>query len=270
MFNLNFSFLKDTYVNEEKLHKENIVINTNLPVYITLSTIPGRIPNTAIIIKHFLKKVSGFEKIIVNIPYRYKRFPNLRPNISDFDDINDPRFILNRCQDDGPITKMTGSLDLIPPKSITIICDDMCYNLNAFKEIAEKQDLEPHKAFSFYVYKFNNGGTDALVPQGADIISVNSKSLINFKKWKEDLMDTLKLKSYRKTKCFFVDDLVIGWYFQVMGIKMEQVDKNYKNSYITDCEISRQSDNLNNQKGENSRENAMNTCYLDLNTFNPL
>ena len=30
------------------------------------------------------------------------------------------------------------------------------------------------------------------------------------------------------------------------------------------------SDNLNRQTGKNSRENTMNSCYIDLNKYNPL
>ena len=261
---------KTPYVDQHKLYQNNVVINTKLPVYITLSTIPSRMANTAVLIQHFLNKVSGFKKIIVNIPYRYERWPNMVPNVSVFDHINDPRFILNRCQDDGPLTKLIGSIDLIPPKSITIVRDDMCYDLTAFKDIAERQDVNPNKAFSFYVYDFNNGGNDVLVPQGADLISVYSYNLINFKKWLGNFIKTLELKEYRNTKCFFVDDLVIGWYFQVMGIKLKQMDRRHRMIYINDCEFSNQSDNLNRQKGENSRTNTMNSCYVDLNTFNPI
>ncbi len=39
-------------------------VETNLPVYITLSTIPPRLSNTIKIVVHMLKHVEGIEKVI--------------------------------------------------------------------------------------------------------------------------------------------------------------------------------------------------------------
>lgn len=262
---MNFSFL-----NTSKLDKEHVHINTRLPVYITMTTIPSRMSNTIKIIKHFLKYVTGFEKIILNVPFQYNRWPDYK--ISIHNSINDPRFTLNRTQDYGPITKLLGSINIIPDESITIICDDMCYKLNAFKDIAEKQDQNLRKSFSFYIYPYkNNKGTrNVMVPQGADLISTYTKNLDHFPQWFNSFKKFHHIDHYFTNECFFVDDQVIGWYFQSHGIPMEQVDRKHRMIYIKDCDISNKSDNLNNQKGKNSRENTMNKCYSALNAYYPI
>ncbi len=108
-----------SFVDTTKLDYSKTIINTNLPVYITMTTIPSRFKNTIKIIKHFLKHVTGFEKLILNIPYKYHRWPHFKIDTSQID-IADRRFILNRTKDYGPLTKLVGSLHIIPDESITI------------------------------------------------------------------------------------------------------------------------------------------------------
>lgn len=257
-----FNLLKT--LDETKLDHEKINIQTVYPVYITMSTIPSRMKNTFKIIKHFLQHTTGIEKLILNVPYKYNRFPYLTIDCNH--DIDDPRFILNRTEDQGPLTKILPSLDIIPNNSIVIICDDMCYKLKAFKDIAEIQDREKHRAFSFYVYPYGN----VRVPQGADLISSYSNNLRNFKDWFNSFKQKLNIKDYFSSPCFFVDDQVIGWYFQNMGIPMLQVERKHRMIYIKDCDKGVSSHNLNNQKGKNSRDNTMKGCYKELQKAYPL
>lgn len=262
MFNL-FKTLDET-----KLDPEFIEIRTSLPVYITMSTIPSRMKNTFKIIDHFLKHVTGFEKLILNIPYKYSRFPHLI--IDTTHNIKDSRFILNRTEDIGPLTKFLPSIPLIPENSITIICDDMCYKLDAFKDIAALQDHERNKSFSFYVYPYSvDNKTPVHVPQGADLISTYSRNVSNFQEWYNKFRDELKIKKYYNSPCFFVDDQVIGWFFQYNNIPVIQVDRKHRNIYIKHCDRTTTSNNLNKQKGKHSRENTMKGCYQDLDKVYP-
>lgn len=261
-----------SYVNNNKLDPTYVKINTRLPVYITLTTIPSRLPNTIKIIKHFLSRVTGFEKIILNVPNQYNRWKLYSPPQNIDQEINDPRFVLNRCDDHGPLTKLLPSLPLIPKESITIIADDMCYTLKAFKDIAEKQDRVLNKSFSFYVYPYKNetGSKNVYVPQGADLISIYTKNLDHFPSWFHNFKIKSGFKQYFDSPCFFVDDQLIAWYLQTHNIKIEQVDRRHRNIYIKDCAIAKTSDNLNKQKGNNSRENTMDKCYTQLNNYYPL
>ena len=254
------------YVNNDKLDKSNIVIRTRVPVIITMSTIPARLPNTFKIIKHFLEHVQGIDKFILNIPYRYLRWPDLNVNVKH--SITDPRFILNRCDDMGPLTKFLPTLNLVPDNAIIIIRDDMCYKLDAFKDIAERQDAYRDRAFSFFVYDYkptNSFGQSISVPQGADLISMTTGLVKNFPVWFQHFLDRYNIKNYKDSSCFFVDDLVIGNYFNDMRIPMEQYERKHRNIYIKDCEVSDTSQNLNKQKGKNERNTVMSGCYFQLN-----
>lgn len=261
MFNNLFKTLDET-----KLDDTYININTHLPVYITMSTIPSRMKNTFKIVEHFLKYVSGFEKLIINIPKKYNRWPLMPVTVNN--SINDGRLVINRCEDYGPLTKFLPSIPMIPPNSITIVCDDMCYKLNSFKDIAEIQDQDRRKSFSFYVYPY--GDKPVMVPQGADLISMYSGNAKKFPEWYKMFLDKMKLKSYYDSPCFFVDDQVIGWYFQYQYIPMVQVERKHRNIYIKDCDKTSDVNNLNMQKGKNSRDNTMNGCYSQLSKTFPL
>ena len=264
-----------SYIDKRKLDYNYVKIETDLPVYITLSTIPSRMKNTIELIKHMLKYVSGYDKIILNIPYKYNRFPEYK--VSVIHDIKDPRFILNRTQDYGPLTKIIGALKIIPDESITIIADDMCYKLNAFKDIAEKQNLNLGKAYSFYVYPYSakdsSMGRNVMVPQGADLISSYTRNYSDFIGWFNEYLRNqgiTDIQKYIENPCFFVDDQLIGWYFQTHNIPMEQVERKHRNIYIRGCDVANKADNLNNQTGQKSRENTMNQCYHNLNRYYPL
>lgn len=265
-----------SYINKFKLDYSKINIQTNAPVYITMSTIPSRMKNTMELIRHFLKHVNGFEKFILNVPYKYNRWPDFKINISDT--IKDPRFILNRTDDQGPLTKIVGSLPIIPEDSITIICDDMCYKLNAFKDIAERADKERHKSFSFYVYPYNGNGdsenkfgnTSVMVPQGADLICTYTRNFSHLINWFNNFKQTLNITNYFTNECFFVDDQLLGWYFQTHNIPLEQVERRHRNIYIRGCDNADKRDNLNRQTGDKSRENTMSKCYSHLNNYYPI
>jgi hypothetical protein len=256
-------------LDETKLDNNHVDIDTHLPVYVTMSTIPSRMNNTFKIVKHFLNNVHGnLAKVIINIPYKYNRWP-LHPVIIKHD-INDSRFLINRTEDYGPLTKFLPSLSIIPENSITIICDDMCYKLDAFKDIAELQDNNRNKSYSFYVYPYGEKfGVPVLTPQGADLISMYTRNAQMFPQWFDDMKKSLKLSRYYNSPCFFVDDQVIGWYFQYNGIPLIQVDRKHRNIYIRDCDKSSKHDNLNMQTGKNSRDNTMKGCYNELNKVFP-
>ena len=259
-------------MDESKLDRTNIQINTHLPVYITMSTIPSRMKNTLRIIKNFMEHVRGFEKLILNVPYRYNRWPEMH-NIDISHDILDGRFMINRTKDYGPLTKFLPVIEdnLVPQNAILIVCDDMCYKLDAFRDIATIQDRHIYDSFSYYVYPFNlNKGYDVYVPQGADLISMYTNNVLGFPAWFQELKNKLGVKSYFESPCFFVDDQVIGWYMQYMNIPMRQVERKHRNIYIKDCDKSKESDNLNKQTGSRSRVNTMNGCYRDISKIFPL
>jgi len=256
-----------SWLNIDKLDKTEVRIQTNLPVYISMSTIPARLNNTIELINHTLKYVKGLTKLILNLPYSYRRFPEFKINERRIrEKIKDTKFYLNRCQDYGPLTKFLPSLAILPNNSILIVCDDMCYSMTAYKDIAERQDSQINKSFTYFYYPYSQPSIERIVnvPQGADMISFYTNNLREFPEFFTSFLKKMKIEEYYKNSCFFVDDLIIGFYLQYIGIPIQQVDPTHRMIYIKNCENAPKKYNLNAQKGQRSRENTMKMCYKDL------
>jgi len=264
---MTLSILSPSYLDEAKLDTHDVRIQTHLPVYISMSTIPSRLNNTIKIIKNTLKHLSGIEQLILNVPYQYYRFPEFKVDENYIrNEITDNRFYLNRTRDYGPLSKLLPTLSLIPDNSILIICDDMCYKLSSFKDIAEKQAQYLNRSFTYFYYPYsqNNYNHTINVPQGADMISFYTRNIQSFPEWFSGYLKTLGIDRYFDNPCFFVDDQVIGFFLQYMSIPIQQVDPGHRMIYIKHCDNAPKKDNLNKQIGKNSRENTMKYCYQDL------
>jgi hypothetical protein len=234
-----------------KLDNVKTHINTVYPVYISMTTIPPRLENTLKIIKNTLKHMDGIEKIILNIPIKWKNFSEnkqLNNNI-----INDTRFKLNIIQEDyGPITKIIPTLDITPKECILIVCDDECYHHEAYKFLAEKQDKHHDKTFTYYKYNYD----DLTVPQGVDMISFWKPNLDGLRDYWE--------KTLGNEYCFYVDDLVIGGYLRSKGVEVVQEKRKWKWPFIPNCLEVKDNESLYNKKGKYSRNNSMKKCMLFL------
>lgn len=232
-------------------------IETESPVYISLTTIPSRIRNTVEIIKNTLKHLSGFQKLILNVPVSYKKFKitdEFHECVKQLSNIRDSKFILNRTQDLGPITKLVGALSIIPEKCILIICDDDCYHHEAFKLIAEAQDSHHQNSFTFWKYTYPQMSTKKVdVPQGVDMISFWKPNLQGFQKYIQPLI---------RSPCFYVDDLVIGKFMQNNNIQIIQLERKWKWPFIPNCLSSNKNDeSLYGKTGNNSRAISMMKCF---------
>lgn len=236
------------------MDKNIVSIKCIYPVWISMTTIPSRMENTYKIINGILSNVSGFDRIVLNIPYKYKRFNINEDMVRKFQNINDTRFTINRTQDYGPITKILPTLDIVPRESIILICDDDCYHYEAFKIAAEAQERERSKSFTFWRYRFKNLD----IPQGVDIITFWRPNMNGFQEYAN--------RALKNKHCFYVDDMIIGGYLSKNGIKIEQLDRKWKWPWIPNCfNQGSTSDSLYGLGGSYSRKNSSNICYKHLN-----
>jgi len=245
-----------------------MIINTTRPVILSFTTIPERIQKSTAIVKDILTNIDGFEYLIVNIPKIYKTFSwNLSDkDLEELKNIRDRRLIINRTDDYGPLTKLLGTLQRFPIKdAILIIFDDNFYHHEAFKIIAEKQDENTNKSFTYYKYKYNNEpllGSAAKrcidVAQGVDMISFWLSNLQHFR----DYYNQIKHNKY----CFYVDDLVISNYLKEQNIPIEQLQRKWKWAWKQDDSApTGRVFELFKIKGIYSRDNSMRMCYNELN-----
>lgn len=227
-------------------------------IVISLTTIPERIENTRKIIQSELSELSGNYVIVLNLPLKYNKFDidsKFKTEVQKLEKIQNKHFILNRCQDYGPLTKLLPTLSLnFPRETILIVRDDNCYHNEAFMIIAKKQMTDFSKTFTYYAYEYE--GT--LIPQGVDIISFYKPNLNGFIEYANNAL--------KNDYCFHVDDMIIGNFLQQNGIVVEKIERKWKWPWKIDCFNSDKFKfSLFDKKGEYNRENSNKKCNKFLN-----
>ena len=91
---------------------------------ITLTTIPSRLKDINKTIESIEKQTVKPDKIFINIPNEYYRFPNIKILDEELDIIKSKLVEVNRCKDYGPATKIMGSLNKVRDYDCAIIIDD--------------------------------------------------------------------------------------------------------------------------------------------------
>jgi len=170
---------------------------------ISMSTIPSRIKNVHEVIANINKQTLKPNKIYLNIPYVYKRFPNEIINEKDIKDLNHENLEVIRCHDFGPGTKIMGSIQNVKNYDCVIILDDdHIYDKNIC-EIFLKGFQNEKINYSFYLNKIFN----IKMGQCADGFLINT-----------DLLDDIEnfYEKYVKNNAnmFHDDDLWLAIYLQ--------------------------------------------------------
>ena len=170
---------------------------------VSMSTIPSRIEKISEIIDNLNKQTLKPEKIYLNIPYKYQRFPDQTINEKDLIKLNYKNLEINRCEDFGPGTKIMGSIEKVRNYDCVILLDDdhlydenMCH---FFLKAFEKEQIN----YSIYlnkIFKIKMG-------QCSDGFLMNTKLLDNIEKFYE------KFVKYNKNM-FLDDDLWLAIYLQ--------------------------------------------------------
>ena len=168
---------------------------------VSLTSIPPRFETLEKTIRSINSQTKKPQKIFLNIPLKYKRYPESKYNILRLEK-NFENLKIIRCNDYGPGTKLLGSLKyLMDYDYVVLIDDDHIYNkdmLNIFNKEALK-DLD--KAYSFCVYNIE----DCKVGQGADGFMINTIFL-------KEILKFFNKFVLNNKKLFFNDDLWISIY----------------------------------------------------------
>ena len=181
---------------------------------VSLTTIPPRFDTIKKTIDSINKQTKKPDKIFLNIPYDYKRYPKKNLDISKLENIFENLKIV-RCKDYGPGTKLLGSLKYLSKYDyVVLIDDDHIYNkdmLNIFYQEALK---DMNKVYSFCVFNIE----DCKVGQGADGLLINTVFLKNILFFFDKAVKENK-------KLFFNDDLWISIYLNKI------LKKDFKNLF---------------------------------------
>jgi hypothetical protein len=176
---------------------------TNTNFCVTFTTIPSRIKTIKKTIESIEKQTLKPNKIFLNIPNEYYRFPKIEIIDSDIKNLETNLVEITRCDDFGPATKIMGSLEKIKKYDCSIIIDDDHIYNSRFCEIFIKEFEKEKKNYSFYLQKI----FDIKMAQCADGFLINNENL--------DLIESFYYKFVKKNKNLFLDDdLWISIYLQ--------------------------------------------------------
>ena len=159
------------------------------------------------------------DKIFLNLPYKFKRFPNYSFNENQISVLEKLGIEIVRCEDYGPSTKLMGSLSHIKDFDCVIILDDdHIYQKDIF-EIFINEFKKNKNNFSYYVQKV----FELNMGQGADCILINTKDLNKIENFYRDYVKNNK-------NLFLNDDLWISIYLQfIANNKIINLSDLYKN-----------------------------------------
>ena len=170
---------------------------------VTFTTIPSRIKTLGKTIESINNQTLKPNKIFLNIPYEYHRFPNAKILDRDIKNINYNLVEINRCEDFGPATKIMGSLEKIKKYDCAIIIDDDHIYNNKFCEIFINEFEKRNENYSYYIQKI----FDINMAQCADGFLINCKYLDKIKQFYEQHVKN-------NNNMFMDDDLWISIYLQ--------------------------------------------------------
>ena len=172
---------------------------------ISFSSIPSRFESIKKVVDSLNLQTTKPCKIFLNIPYNYKRFPNIKDlNLDIFKDIKDDNLEIIRCEDYGPGTKLLGSINLLKNFDYVILVDDdHCYHPRMCEIFNKYFNLDNEQAYSFFTVKIY----DLVMGQGADGFLINSNHL-------EGILDFYNkyVKNYKY--CFLNDDFWISLFLK--------------------------------------------------------
>lgn len=220
----------------------------NISVYISMTTIPSRFKFLVETVEKLLCQTMKPQKIIINIPKKYRRFPNIEYNIPQ-ELLDNHDVIVNIIDEDyGPITKILPALSIVQNSDdlIVIVDDDVEYPNNLIEELYRNS-----KDRSFECVVGLSGLN--ILRKGMDIIRTKRhlkkiKILEGFAgvmfvrgMFKDDFVDYVKCVT-QNDHCFRCDDLIIHNYLD----KYEKIIINDEKISIRKIKINQLDDPLSN------------------------
>lgn len=180
---------------------------TNLSFCISISTIPQRINNINDVIKSINNQTIKPDKIFLNIPFEYKRFPKEKISDNQISNIILDNVEIVRCKDFGPGTKILGAINNVRNYDFVLLLDDdHVYNKNVC-EIMLNAFKKKQVNYSFYLNKIFG----IKMGQCADVFLIDVKLL--------DKIELFYEKFVKNSKSMFLDDDL--W----MAIYLQKVKK---------------------------------------------
>ncbi len=162
---------------------------------VSLTSLPSRIDNIYETLKSIEDQTLKPEKVYLNLPYKFKRFPNYQFTNEQILNLNKYNIEITRCDDYGPATKLMGSISKIKNNfdCVVLLDDDHIYH-NKVLEILVSNFKKKKINYSYYlnkVFNIRNG-------QCSDGFLINVELLND--------IDKFYLEYVKNSKNMFLDD----------------------------------------------------------------
>ena len=181
---------------------------------VTLTTIPSRLNTIHKTIESIQRQTLKPNKIFLNIPYEYYRFPGIEISNNELKKFKSELVQINRCDDFGPATKIMGGLDDVKKFDCAIIIDDDHIYNERMCEIFIKEFKKVKDNYSCYIQKL----FDINMAQCADGFLINCNHLDEINKFYNFYV--------KKNKNLFLDDDL--W----LSIYLQKIKKSNINNLI--------------------------------------
>ena len=124
---------------------------------VSLTSLPSRINNIDQTLNSICNQTIKPSKVFLNLPYKFKRFPNYKFNNDQISILEKYNIEISRCEDYGPATKLMGSIEKIKSNydCVILIDDDHIYHPNTF-EILINNFQKERVNYSYYLNKIFN------------------------------------------------------------------------------------------------------------------
>lgn len=188
-----------------------------MKVYVSMTTIPSRIRTLKTTILSILNQSARVDKIFLNIPVHYERFPGVTIDellLNNLENQFEGVLQINRVDEDyGPGTKLLG----VPAEVynddgfLVLVDDDMEYKRDGIEQLIMSIDNEG--LYSNYVYDANG----VTIAQGADMMAMHLHTIKRVRQFYECIKSC---KSLRMN-----DDLWISYYFYKSGYPIKRAHR---------------------------------------------
>lgn len=188
-------------------------LSENLPVIVSVTTLPSRIGRLHECIESILSGSVIPDQIVIPLPRYSEREQAFYKVPSDFEESRTPRVrIIPAERDWGPGTKLLGALNALPAQCyLVLVDDDVCYKRQFLEGIVDAQRSDRSSSFSYYTYSAQG----LTVGQGCDGFSFWSPNLAGILPFAE--------KYVRDTKLRFHDDFWISFYLASIGVHVRSL-----------------------------------------------
>lgn len=229
--------------------QEKFENSSTIQIYIGLTTIPPRLKYLHNTLNSLLSQKVLPNKIYVFIPPESKRLKqNYDISLIQKDKINDPdnriEYITD-IQDEGPITKFYGLLDIVPKNNnnyLILVDDDVIYPKMRLSELINNIDLSTQNAhgFSGRIYKKSNENKSTLKfhsnpeqPLEVDILETFDMAAYPRSIFPQNSQEFIQWYHQLPDDAFFVDDIVLSYWVKTQEKKKIIYKKSEGNLYYS-------------------------------------